>query len=142
MLLYRARALSTRARRLTAPQGNEPSVRVQGRWFTSVKDDAMRFGHATFRSLDVWELIQIEIPDAIVDSFRVATTPHTQCGLSPIDYADKPDTEYVVPTFFASDFALVGALAPANDTGRPRDYIFVNEVAINLPANKRREIAA
>lgn len=125
MILYRARALSTRPSRLPAFEGNEPQVRVRGRWFTSVMSDAVAFGTATFAK-DKWELISIDVPDAIVDSFRVATTPYTVDGLSPGDYADRPETEYVVQTF-----RVMGAVPVAtNDTGRVRDYILVNAVAI------------
>lgn len=120
MILYRARSLSSRPRRHPAFEGNEPFVRIRGRWFTSVKADAVAYGAATFRTGN-WELVCIDVPDAIVDGFRVATTPHTVDGLSPIDYADKPETEYVVQTFRVMDAQVVAM----NDQARIRDVIDV-----------------
>lgn len=121
MILYRARSIGSRPRRLPVFRGNEPYVRIQGRWFTSVKEDAIAYGAATFVP-GRWELIQVEVPDAIVDGYRVATVPNTVCGLSPIDYADSPETEYVLPMFRVMDAAEVAM----NDTGRVRDYILVD----------------
>lgn len=128
MILYRARSLSSRPGRLPVFDGNEPYNRVRGRWFTSSRDFAMGFGIATFAP-GKWELISIDVPDAIVDSFRVETTPHTQCGLSPIDYADRPGIEYIVPMFRVMDAVEVTLPAAANDTGRKRDYIHVDEIS-------------
>lgn len=121
MILYRARSLSSRPRRLPAYEGNEPSLRIRGRWFTSVVADAIAHGAATFRP-GSWELVCIDVPDAIVDAFRVATTPFTVDGLAPIDYADKPETEYVVQTFRVMDAQVVAM----NDQARIRDVIDVN----------------
>lgn len=121
MILFRARSLSSRPVRHPAFEGNEPQIRVRGRWFTSVKEDAIAHGEATYAK-GAWELISIDVPDAIVDSFRVATTPHTVDGLSPIDYADKPETEYVVQTFRTVD-AIKVQMAP---NFRIRDYILVD----------------
>ena len=121
MLLYRARSLSSRPKRLPAYEGNEPQLRVRGRWFTSVREDAVAYGSATFAPRS-WELISIDVPDAIVDGFRVATTPYTIDGLSPIDYADKPETEYVVQTFRVMDATVLAMGA----TFRVRDYIDVS----------------
>lgn len=121
MLLYRARSLSSRPSRLPIFEGNEPQVRIRGRWFTSVREDAVAYGSVTFTPRS-WELVTIEVPDAIVDSFRVATTPHTVDGLSPIDHADKPETEYVVQTFRVMDAVPLAMGA----TFRVRDYIDVS----------------
>ncbi len=121
MILYRARSLSSRPRRLPSYEGNEPSFRIRGRWFTSVVADAIAHGAATFRT-GKWELVRIDVPDAIVDGFRVATTPFTDDGLAPIDYADKPETEYVVQTFRVMDAQVVAM----NDQARIRDVIDVN----------------
>lgn len=121
MMLYRARSLSSRPARLPVFEGNEPFRRIAGRWFTSVLEDAVAFGTRTFRP-GAWELIQVEVPDAIVDSYRVATTPNTVCGLSPIDYADDPETEYVLPMFRVMDavgIAVAGSV-------RQRDYIMID----------------
>jgi len=137
MILYRARALSTRPRRLPPFEGNEPFIRVRGRWFTSSRDFAMGYGIATFAP-GKWELISVDVPDDIVDGYRVATTPHTQCGLSPIDYADRPDVEYILPMFRV----LQATEVVANDTGRQRDYILVNQVAIAQPAGQALAKAA
>jgi len=120
MILYRARSLSSRPSRKPAFEGNEPQIRIRGRWFTSVKADAVSYGASTFRA-GAWELISIDVPDAIVDGFRVATTPHTPCGLSPIDYADAPETEYVVQTFRVMDAVQI----PLNDQARIVDFIDV-----------------
>lgn len=122
MKLFRARSLSSRPGRLPAFEGNEPSVRIRGRWFTSVKQDALDFGTVTFAK-GAWELVSIDVPDAIVDSFRVATTPNTVDGLSPIDFADKPETEYVVQTFRVMDAVTVAVPSEF----RVRDYILVDE---------------
>jgi hypothetical protein len=121
MILYRARSLSSRPRRLPAYEGNEPFLRIRGRWFTSVVADAIAYGAATFRTGN-WELVCIDVPDAIVDGFRVATTPYTVDGLAPIDYADKPETEYVVQTFRVMDAQVVAM----NDQARIRDVIDVH----------------
>lgn len=136
MILYRARSLSSRPRRHPVFEGNEPHLRVRGRWFTSVKQDAIDYGQATFAK-GAWELISIKVPDAIVDSFRVATTPHTQCGLSPIDYADKPETEYVVPTFRVMDAIEI----PVASGLRVRDVIDVNAPINAAKALSIHEIA-
>lgn len=125
MILYRARALSTRPSRLPAFEGNEPYIRVRGRWFTSSRVEAFAHGRSTFAP-GKWEVISVEVPDAIVDGYRVATTPHTACGLSPIDYSETPESDYILPMF------LVMKATPmmANEDGRVRDYILVNQIAI------------
>lgn len=135
MILYRARSLSTRPSRLPAYEGNEPHIRVRGRWFTSSRVDAFAHGRATFAP-GKWEVVSVEVPDAIVDGYRVATTPDTVCGLSPIEHADCPETEYILPMF------LVMQAAPtmANEDGRVRDYIMLNEVAI-APMRGDRQLA-
>ena len=102
MILYRARSLSSRPKRQPAYEGNEPHIRIRGRWFTSVREDAVAHGEASFAPRS-WELIAIDVPDDIVDGYRVATTPYTQCCLAPVDFARKPETEYVVPTFRVMD---------------------------------------
>lgn len=123
MILYRARPLSQRPSRLPAFEGNEPQIRIRGRWFTSVMADAIVHGVRTYAP-GKWELISIEVADDIVDSMCVATTPHTRDGLSPIDYADKPETEYVVQTFRVMDAVQIEL--PSAQRGRVRDYIDVN----------------
>lgn len=123
MILYRARSIGSRPRRLPQFEGNEPYVRAKGRWFTSVQADAVAYGQSTFNP-GHWELISIEVPDAIVDSFRVATTPYTVDGLAPGDYADKPETEYLVQTF--RTLAAVTIAMPVVGGMRVRDYIDVS----------------
>lgn len=122
MILYRARSITSRPARLPAYEGNDPSVRMRGRWFTSSREDAVAFGAATFAPRS-WELISVDVPNSIVDSFRVATTPHTVCGLSPIDHADKPESEYILQAFRVTSAEIV----PMEARFRVRDYILVDK---------------
>lgn len=124
MILYRARRLSDRQTRIPAYQGNEPAVRARGRWFTSVMADAVAHG-ASNHADGTWELVSIKVDDAFVDTFRVATTPRTRCGLSPIDYAISPETEYLVQSFRAHEAVRVAM----NDRDRIRDYILIGSTA-------------
>lgn len=127
MLLYRARSLNERKWRFSAAEiqngeCNEPHVRVRGRWFTSVQADAIAYGRSSFAH-DSWELVSIDVADDIVDSFRVETMPVTVDGLSPIDFADKPETEYVVQTFRVMAATRIAMPVSARPTFRVRDYI-------------------
>ena len=115
MLLYRAR--STMPRRLELGD-NSPAARAAGRWFT---DDL----EAAVRHLDVVqdpaEIVAIELPDAVAESFRVKHTPLTRCGLSPIEHSVDADHDFVVPMFFVMKAEQVEMVA---ETGhRRRDYI-------------------
>lgn len=115
MLLYRARS-ATPGRRVIGD--NSPAARAEGRWFT---DDL----EAAVRHLDVVqdpsEIVAIELPDAVAESFRVSNTPRTQCGLSPIDHAADPDHDFVVPMFFAMKAEAIERVA--EEGARQRDYI-------------------
>lgn len=115
MLLYRARSATPRRR---AVGDNSPATRAVGRWFT---DDL----EAAVRHLDVVqdpaEIVAIEIPDAVAESFRVSNTPFTQCGLSPIDHAADPEHDFLVPMFFALQGEAIERVA--EEGVRQRDYI-------------------
>lgn len=132
MLLYRARTLASRPRRNPAFQGNGPEIRVQGRWFTSDLHAAI----AHKETLEgASEIVSVEVPDAIADTFRVATTPRTRCGLSPIDFSVSPETDYVL-----SMFIVVEAEALA-DGSRKRDYLFENTSTVDARTDFRRRMA-
>lgn len=119
MILFRARTLASRPRRHPTYSGNGPDIRVKGRWFTS--DIHAAIAHRLTLGGES-EIIAIEIPDAIVDSYKVATTPSTPCGIDAIYYSQSPKTDYIVPMTRVMDFMEVDIEGNA----RRRDYIDVN----------------
>lgn len=123
MILYRARTLASRPRRHPELITNCPSRRISGRWFTSVLDLAI----AHMANLHgPSEIIQVDVPDAIAESFRVATTPNTVCGLAPILHSANPDTDYILPMFRVMSAEAISA----DSKGRVRDMIDINAVSI------------
>ena len=75
----------------------EPAGRAQGRWFTDdvaiarwyVEDVSTRPGMA--------EVVAIDVPDALTETFRVSNTPETDCGLSPGRFSRDPKREFLLP---------------------------------------------
>lgn len=119
MILYRARTIASRACRHPTFEGNGPDIRVKGRWFTS--DIHAAIAHRASLAGPA-EIIAVEIDDRIVESFQVATTPHTQCGLSPIEHSIDPQADYVIPMFWVMDHIEV----EIEGNARRRDVIDVN----------------
>ena len=136
MRLYRARPTSQRPRRHPPYLGKGPEHRVRGRWYTSELEDAKRHGQDNLSAED-WEIVVVEGTDEFADHFRVATTPRTKCGLTPIDFAIDPETEYVIPTWVAMDAQVIGA----NGKIRQRDYLFHPYSGTPLPFAKKDEIS-
>jgi hypothetical protein len=128
MILYRARTIASRPVRHPEYQGNEPSVRVRGRWFTGVLASAIAH-RATLEGES--EIVAIDVPDAIVDSFRVAAHPTTACGIDVGSHSAEPGTDYVVQMFRVMDADVVMATA----TGRVRDYIDIH-APVRLPVRE------
>ena len=119
MKLYRARRISERPTRHPVFLGNTPAHRVRGRWFTS--DLARAEAHGA-QITDPWEIVEVDVDDTMAASYCVANTPHTACRLSPIDYTDKAEVDYVIPTWIAMEATMVaGTSAP-----RQRDYLDVS----------------
>lgn len=102
MLLYRARPISSPRNMIALFDVNAPYHRARGRWFTSVVKDAVMHGLTNYAP-GSWELVSVDVPDDIAETHRVETTPLTPCGLSPIEYAQKPQSEYVLPMFRVVD---------------------------------------
>lgn len=119
MILYRARTIASRPARRSAYEGNHPSIRVRGRWFTSSLASAI--AHRATLAGDT-EIVAIDVPDEYVESFRVAAHPITACGIDVGAHSMEPDTDYVVQAFRAMDAQIVAADA----SGRVRDYIDVD----------------
>ncbi len=107
MLLYRAQSMPS-GRRLTAPQSNDPATRVAGRWFT---DDI----EAAYRHLSGLtgpsHIVCVEIADAVAETFRVSNSPVTQCGLDPVSHSASPESDFVIPRFFALQAEQVEAVS-------------------------------
>lgn len=131
MKLYRARLISDRPVRHPAFLGNAPEFRVRGRWFTSCLFAARRHGESRFGKQD-WEVVTLEIDDAVAADFLVANAPTTRDGLSPIDFAQDPASEYVLPTWMARD-ARIAAIG-TDGQARVRDYLFDAKPALKLAA--------
>ena len=96
MILYRARTIASRPARAPAHMGNEPAIRIRGRWFTSSLELAREHA-AGLRG--AYEIVAVEVPDEIADTHRVATTPVTRCGLEPDAHTTQADTDHVLPMF-------------------------------------------
>ena len=116
MLLYRAQPRTSRHR--STEIGNEPAVRIRGRWFScdlelTVQAMAAIEGPA--------EIIVVEVADAIAATFQVSNTPITPCGLEPARYSTSPETDYVLPAFIVSQAELVEM--PAEEGQRKIDVI-------------------
>lgn len=119
MILYRARTLASRPSRNGLPQSHTPEHRVRGRWFTSDLAAAIAYRDALEGDA---EIIMVDVPDAIVDSFRVQTAPVTACQIDALSYSRCPATDYVIPMFYvmtAEPIAIAGEK-------RVRDYIDIN----------------
>jgi len=98
MLLYRAQSMPS-GRKIRSPLDNDPATRVRGRWFTDDLEAAYR--HAA--SLEgPTQIVCIELADDVAETFRVATTPVTPCGLEPIGHSVDPMSDFVIPRFFAA----------------------------------------
>lgn len=119
MKLYRARPLTERPTRHPAFHGNGPEHRVRGRWYTSDIKAARHHGESKLCDVD-WEIVIIDIADEIAETHRVATTPYTRCGLSPIEHSQSPETDFIIPWWRAMD-----AIAVTNEGEvRQRDYLW------------------
>jgi len=127
MILYRARTIASRPRRHPPFLGNSPEVRVRGRWFTD--DLAAAIAHR--ETLDgPSEIIMVDVPDAVAESFRVQTTPVTICHIDARAHSRCPATDYILPMFRvmeAEPIAIAGE-------DRIRDYI---DVTGRMPAQPR-----
>lgn len=128
MKLYRARPVNQRPQRHPPYLGNAPEHRVRGRWYTSDMEAAKTHGEDNLAGED-WEIVVVEVTAEFAESFRVAGTPKTKCGLSPIDFAVDPETEYVIPTWVAMDAKIIGA----NGKIRERDYLFRTQRSVPNP---------
>ena len=122
MILYRARTIASRPRRQPPFEGNGPEVRIRGRWFTS--DLSAAIAHRETLAGDT-EIVMVDVEDGVAESFRVATTPRTQCGLDPIRHSRQPVTDYVLPMFRVMQAEAVAIAG----TDRVRDYIDVTAPA-------------
>lgn len=122
MILYRARTIASRPTRHPPFEGNGPEIRIRGRWFTS--DLACAIAHRAGLAGDT-EIVMVDVEEAVAETFRVATTPRTQCGLDPIHHSRQPLTDYVLPMFRVME---AEAIAIAG-TDRVRDHIDVSAPA-------------
>lgn len=135
MKLYRARPVSQRPQRHPPYLGKGPEHRVRGRWYTSDIEAAKRHGENNLGSED-WEIVVVEVSDDLAGHFRVASIPKTKCGLSPIDFAVDPETEYVIPTWVAMDARVIGA----NGKIRERDYLFRPKSGVLLDYARKNDL--
>ena len=110
MILYRgqptpASVEAARARRqpwladAIARHAHEPRMMVAGRWFTDDLEIA-RWYVSDCTDGD-GEIVSLEIDDALAETFRVANTPVTPCGLEPGRFSRDPDREFVLPKSIA-----------------------------------------
>jgi hypothetical protein len=107
MLLYRAQSVPS-GQRIRSPLDNDPATRIRGRWFTEDLEAAYR--HES--GLDgPTQIVCIELADDVAESFRVATTPVTTCGLEPIHHSTAPVSDFVIPRFFAAQAEIVETVA-------------------------------
>lgn len=107
MLLYRAQSTPT-GLRLCASQDNDPATRARGRWFT----DDLEAAHLHLAKIaGRAQIVCIEIADGVAESFRVATTPVTGCGLEPIHHSIAPQHDFLIPRFFAEKAEEVETVA-------------------------------
>ena len=127
MKLYRARPISERPTRHPAFLGNGPEHRVRGRWYTSDIEAARAHGAAKHADSD-WEIVSVDIADDIAETHKVATTPYTSCGLSPIEHSQSPETDYVIPWWRSMDAESVNAEGMV----RQRDYLWEPKSAMVL----------
>lgn len=107
MLLYRAQHVPS-GLRTRSPHDNHPGTRIRGRWFTENLESAYR--HAVRIGGDT-QIVCVEIADGVAETFRVARTPVTPCGLEPIHYSAEPMGDFVIPRFFAERSELVDTVA-------------------------------
>lgn len=128
MKLYRARPVSQRPQRHPPFLGNGPEHRVRGRWYTSDMEAAKRHGEDSLTG-EEWEIVVVEVTDDFAEHHRVSSLPKTKCGLSPIDFAVDPETEYVIPTWVAMNAKIIGA----NGKIRERDYLFRTQRSVPNP---------
>lgn len=112
MLLYRAQSVPS-GLKIRSPQDNAPATRARGRWFTEDLESAYR--HAE-RIEGPRRIVCIELADDIAETFRVATTPVTPCGLEPIHHSAAPMSDFVIPRFFADQAEIVEAVADEDAT--------------------------
>ena len=132
MKLYRARPISERPTRHPAFLGNDPKYRVRGRWYTSDIDAARDHGEAKHRDPD-WEIVSLDIADDIAETYRVATTPYTSCGLSPIEHSQSPERDYVIPWWRSMHAEAVNAEGKV----RQRDYLWEPKSAMVVNIAKK-----
>lgn len=130
MKLYRARRTSERPVRHPVFLGNGPEFRVRGRWFTSDLEAAKAHGEMLGVGSD-WEVIEVEIDPAMAETYCVANAPKTPCGLSPADYSQTPETDYVLPIWRTLDAVIVGVAGAHRqrdylDMGRPGNVVAVD----------------
>lgn len=107
MLLYRAQPVPS-GLRLRVPQDNQPATRAKGRWFTEDLEAAYR--HLE-RIAGPSQIVCIEMADDVAESFRVATTPVTACGLEPIHHSAAPMSDFLIPRFFAMQAEVAETVA-------------------------------
>jgi len=108
MLLYRgqptAAAIADAASRRSpwladamAARLGEPAGRAQGRWFTDDIAIARWYVEDASAVPGTAEVVAIEVPDALAETFRVSRTPETDCGLSPGRFSRDPEREFLLP---------------------------------------------
>ncbi len=122
MILYRARTISSRPRRLQEYAGHHPEARLLGRWFTRSLSAAIAHRNALALEQSS-EIIAVEVPDDIAESFRVETHPITGCKIEVLSKSQDPHNDYVLPLFYLSNAMMV--LIDGEAGSRVRDYIHV-----------------
>lgn len=122
MILYRARRISSRPGRFREYIGHDPEARLLGRWFT--RNLSAAIAHRNALSLEEpAEIIAVEVPDKIAESFRVETHPVTSCKIEVLSKSQDPHNDYVLPIFYQSN--AIKVLIEEEAGSRIRDYIHV-----------------
>lgn len=125
MILYRARKTSSRPGRYREYAGHHPEARLLGRWFTRSLSAAVAYRDALAIE-EPAEIIAVDVPDDIAESFRVETHPVTGCQIEVLSKSQDPHNDYVLPLFHQSNAMTV--LIDGEAGSRIRDYIHVAAV--------------
>lgn len=125
MLLYRARSIASRPTRLLAAKGNAPADRVVGRWFTNDIEQAHLY--LNFCESPA-EIVALEIADDIAETYSVKTTPVTVDGLSPLEHSVDPDSDYLIPRWFAAKAEAIDMVSDEFDAERMAVIYDANKV--------------
>lgn len=126
MILYRARTMSSKPGRFREYAGHHPEARLLGRWFTRSLSAAIAYRDSLALE-EPAEIIAVEIPDDIAESFRVETHPVTACKIEVLTKSQDPHNDYVLPLFHQSNAMTV--LVDGEAGSRIRDYIHITPAA-------------